>query len=219
MIMRQFDLHEFLGYIAPGMLLLVGIRYVLPETEAILPMSGITFGEFGIGIVLAYVVGQLLQTIGNGLEMLWWWLWGGMPTDWLRTGKHEIIAPVQVANVEARVRKLLGDRSFKLAEINRKQWYAIIREVCAAISGMGRNVRIDVFNGYYGLCRGIAASMIVLLACGVMTNISAWGVHLALVVLIALAIYRMHRFAVHYGREVFVQFLQVPEKPDNQRKE
>jgi hypothetical protein len=214
--MRQFDLHEFLGYIAPGMLLLVGVRCIWPEAEKVLPLSGISFGEFGVGVVLAYVAGQLLQTIGNGIEKVWWWMWGGMPTDWLRTGKRELVASTQAARIESKVGRMLGSNSFKLADVNAKQWYSVTRQVCAAVAAAGRGVRIDVFNSYYGLCRGVAASLVVLVVWNLLTNLLAWKVHVALAVLLVLTVHRMHRYAVHYGREVFIQFLQLPESPDRE---
>ncbi len=211
--MRQFDFHELLGYIAPGMLLLVGVRCIWPEAEKALPVSGITFGEFGVGVVLAYAAGQLLQTVGNGIEKAWWKPWGGMPTDWIRSGKRELVAPAQFASVEARVGRMLGNDSFKFASVNAKHWYSITRQVYAAVAGAGRAARIDVFNGYYGLCRGIAASLAVLLVWSLLTALHAWMGHAALAVLLALAVYRMHHFGVLYGREVFVQFLALQDAP------
>lgn len=209
--MRDFDFHEFLGYIAPGMLLLVGVRCLWPDAEKVLPVSGITFGEFGIGVVLAYAAGQLLQTVGNGFEKVWWKAWSGMPTDWIRSGKHDLVAPAQAARIEIKIKRMLSNDSFAMGDCTAKQWYSITRQVCAAVSGASRSSRIDVFNGCYGLCRGIAASLLLLIACGLLLHFSAWRVHVALLVLLAMAIYRMHRFGVHYGREVFVQFLEIPE--------
>jgi len=212
--MRQFDLHEFLGYIAPGMLLLVGIRCIWPDAEKVLPVSSITFGGFGIGVVLAYAAGQLLQTLGNGIEKAWWGLWSGMPTDWLRTGKHELVAPEQSVRVEAKIKRMLANESFDISGISAKHWYSIIRQVYAAVAGAGRGTRIDVFNGHYGLCRGMAASLLVLVVCNLVTNLPAWKIHILLIILVGLSVFRMHQFGVRYGREVFVQFLELSDRQD-----
>lgn len=241
--MRQFDFHEFMGYIAPGMLLLVGIRCVWPEAESVIPIKDISFGAFGVGIVLAYAVGQLLQSIGNIVEKCWWWFWRGMPTDWIRTGKHKLVAPAQLAQVETKVGRLLGGGSFRLDGVDRKQWYSITRQICAAVSGAGRGGRIDIFNGHYGLCRGMASGLIVLVVLGTVITVARWISALAhaagqttqpttrpasellgcgwpglLVagVLLVLAVHRMHHFGVLYGREVFVQFLQLPDKQEKE---
>ena len=48
-------------------------------------------------MVLAYVVGHLIQALGNLIEQLFWALQGGMPTDWLRTNRHQLLAPTQVS--------------------------------------------------------------------------------------------------------------------------
>ncbi len=210
--MRQFDLHEFLGYIAPGMLLLVGIRYILPETEKLLPHDGISFGAFGIGVVLAYAAGQLLQTFGNGIETVWWKLWGGMPTDWVRTGKHRIVLPIQAAEVETKAARILGDESFKFSGVNAEGWNSVTRQIRAAIAAAGRAARLDAFIGYYGLCRGLVSSFLILLALNLLLHLHLWRIHAFLVALLLLAIYRMHRFGVRYGQEIFAQFLELPDR-------
>jgi len=236
--MRQFDFHEFMGYIAPGMLLLVGVWCVWPQVEAAVPIKDISFGAFGIGIVLAYAAGQLLQSVGNIVEECWWAFWGGMPTDWIRTRKHKLIAPAQLARVDVKVGRMLANGSFKSEAVDRRQWYSITRQICAAVSAAGRGSRIDIFNGHYGLCRGMASGLVVLLILGPAittarripalaplagsttqpyTNPASellgcgWPGLLIACVLLVLAIHRMHHFGVLYGREVFVQFLQLPE--------
>lgn len=216
--MRQFDLHEFLGYIAPGMLLLVGISIVWPEGREALKLTDLSIGGLGVGVVVAYAVGQLLQAVGNGIESLWWRLWGGAPTDWLRTKKHELIDPDQAARVEEKVSVMLGKQGFALQpSISRGAWYSITREVYAAVSAAGLSRRIDIFNGNYGLCRGIAAGLAVVAIWSVAVDWAAWQLHLATIGLFVLAVYRMHLFGVRYGREVFVQFLRGPNKKGDEQ--
>jgi len=213
--MRQFDFHEFLGYIAPGMLLLIGVICIWPDGEKVLPVTDITFGAFGVGVVLAYAAGQLIQAFGNVIEKRFWWFWGGMPTDWIRTCKHELIAPTQRERVKANVARMLNRNSFEFDDVTAKRWYSITRQVYAAVAGADRAVRVDVFNGHYGLCRGTTASLLFLLAMSLLVNWHTWKVHVMLVSLFFLAIYRMHRFGVHYGRELFVQFLELPDSQEN----
>ena len=61
---------------------------------------------------------------------------------------------------------MLADGSFKSEAVDRRQWYSVTRQICAAVSGAGRGSRIDVFNGHYGLCRGMASGLVVLLILG-----------------------------------------------------
>lgn len=229
--MRQFDLHEFLGYITPGMLLILGIRCLLPDAEKVLPLNSLSLGEFGVGVVLAYAGGQLLQSIGIIVEKCWWWFWGGMPSDWVRTGKHELITVAQLTQVESGVRRLSGGNCITLASLDQKQWYRVTRQICAAISGAGRSRRIDIFNGHYGLCRGLVSCLVVLLILCVGSAVSGaifpqtsalsversllngWSGILIAGALLIPSVHQMHHFGVLYAREVFVQFIELPMSP------
>jgi hypothetical protein len=58
--------------------------------------------------------------------------------------------------------------------------------------------------------RGIAAAAIVsTVAVLIVRGWDAWPIALTFAVAAGLGLYRMHRFAVHYARETFVQFLNV----------
>ncbi len=217
--MKEFDFYGTAGVIAPGMVFIVGLVLLFfpDHSKDLVAISSVSLGSLGVGLILAYVAGQLLQAIGNAVETGWWWFWGGMPTDWVRSGKHEIIAPSQRTMLEGRVRLSVSDPAFALSNATAKQWYAITRQVYAAVEAAKQNNRVDIFNGNYGLCRGIAAGLIVLLVASAIMHWRAWKVEVILAVLISLAIYRMHRFAVRYAREVFVQYLQLPAAANNGR--
>lgn len=211
--MKDFDFYEVIGVIAPGMVLVVGavLLFFPDQHQYLLSIANVSLGSLGVGLILAYVAGQLLQAVGNGLETVWWWLWGGMPTDWIRSGKHDLVATSQRDSVQMRVRGMLNSPVFDLSTSDKRHWYSITRQIYAAVSAAGRATRVDIFNGNYGLCRGIAAGFLLLLAWSAFVNWRAWQIEAVLAILISLAIYRMHRFGVRYGRELFLQYLQLPE--------
>ena len=210
--MKEFDFYGTVGVIAPGMVMVLGtvVLFFPSDGNALLAVANLSLGSLGVGLIVAYVAGQLLQAIGNGVEAVWWRLWGGMPTDWIRTGKHEIVAPAQRERVQSRVREVISDPSFVLSRVTAKNWYSITRQIYAAVAAANRSNRVDIFNGNYGLCRGIAAALLLLLAGAVVAHWWEWNIELVLALLLALAVYRMHRFGVRYGRELFVQYLQLP---------
>ena len=211
--MKEFDFYEVTGVIAPGMVLLVGAALLFfPEQhQSLISIANLSLGSLGVGLVLAYVAGQLLHAVGNGLETVWWWFWGGMPTDWIRSAKHDLVASNQRDLIRTRLRATLNAPTFELSTVDAGGWYAITRQMYAAIAAAGRSARLDIFNGNYGLCRGIAAGLLLLFTWSIILDWRAWRVETALAVLIALALYRMHRFGVQYGRELCVQYLQLPE--------
>jgi len=215
--MYKFDFYEIIGVIAPGMMVLIGgIVLIYPgQYEKIVSFANLSIGGLGVGLLLAYVAGQLVQAIGNGIEKIWWKLCGGMPTDWLRTGTRHLIADAQRDLVQVRLNQMLRKSGFELNNtIDPKQWYSITRQIYAVVSAAKRSARVDTFNGNYGLCRGIISSVFVLLVFVGSVNFCEWRIELSLLVIFALALYRMHHFGILYARELFVQFLAIDLVPD-----
>lgn len=212
--MKDFDFYEVMGVIAPGMIIVLGtcLLFFPNQQDKLAQIANASIGGLGVGLLASYVVGQLLQAVGNFVENIWWGLWGGMPTDWIRTGKHTLLAETQRVRVQTRVRSMLKDDRVEVSPaMPREQWYSIARQIYATVAAAGRSARADKFNGIYGLCRGMAAAFLVLLVAGVAVDWRVGKIELILFLLMAGAIYRMHRFGRNYGREVFVQFLQASE--------
>lgn len=213
--MRQFDFYEFTGILAPGATVLTGAVFLFPGWGLPTLIKDTSVGGLGVFVVLAYVLGHLVQAVGNGIESAWWKLWGGMPTDWLRTKPDRLLAPSQITALEKAVKERLGLDDLQIAHSNAGQWYAVTRQVYAEVAGAGRAARIDVFNGNYGLNRGIGAGLVVVLVIALINWPVDWTFAGGVTAALSLAIYRMHRFARHYAREVFVQFLQLPAREFN----
>jgi hypothetical protein len=214
--MRQFDFYEFTGIFAPGATALAGMLLLAPDFIAPETIKDFSVGGLGLFIVLAYVLGHLTQAVGNGIEWAWWRLCRGMPTDWLRTKPDCLLAPSQFAALEKAIKVHLRLDDIRIVESTREQWYAVTRHVYAAVAGAGRAARVDVFNGNYGLNRGIGAGLLVVLVIALINRPVDLSIVGGVAVALILAIFRMHRFARHYARELFVQFLQLPER-ENQK--
>ncbi len=220
--MRKLEFYEFVGVVAPGALLLFGLANIFQDVNSLLHDKQITFGELGLFLILAYIAGHLVQGIGNGVERVWWACSGGWPTDWVRTGKHQILAPAQLKILPLRVQENLRiSCPDQLSDLGKSEWWNITRQAYAAVKKAGMSGRVDTFNGNYGMFRGIAASLVVLLCVALAEleshNYRMYGV---LAVAAGLALLRMHRFGVHYARELFVQFLNlVPGESKAMKKE
>lgn len=210
--MKQFDFYEFTGILAPGALFLAGLIYLWPDLFRFDSFKDVSVGGFGFFVLLAYAAGHLVQAVGNIIESMWWKAFHGMPTDWVRRSTQSLLAPAQID----RLRSLLGARlrlnvPESLSDMTGAAWYAITRQIYAAVNAEGRAQRIDTFNGNYGLNRGLVAASSAL-ALLVLTG-EPQQLRLCLIFLLVAIVagIRMHRFAKHYARELFVQFLQLPE--------
>lgn len=205
--MKTFDFYEFAGVLCPGVVVLFAAALIVPEFGPILRDQSVTVGDLGLFVVLSYVAGHLVQAFGNLLENRIWMAFGGMPSDWVRTGKHSLLSNQQIATVAERVKDQTGK---PLGELTDKEWYAVTRSVYVAVSAAGRAGRIDTFNGNYGLFRGLTAAFLFSAVMVLATCACKWGAVVILLACALLAATRMHRFGVHYARELFIQFLRLP---------
>lgn len=211
--MKTFDFYEFTGILVPGAVTLVGVLLIYPQFHTTFFSSDISVGDLGLFVVLAYAAGHLTQAVGNGIAWLWWQAWQGMPTDWVRTRHHHLLAESQVRALQAKLSSELNEQTMiDAATLTSRSWYSLTRQIYAALAAQSRSSRVDMFNGNYGLNRGIASAL--LIGMGLLLFVHGfiyWQTILIILVSVGVALYRMHRFGVLYAREVFVQFLQLPE--------
>lgn len=209
--MRKFDFYEFTGILTPGVLLLAGFNYLYPGITAPENISNISVGGLGIFTLLAYVTGHLVQAVGNWLEKAWWNTAGGMPTDWIRSGKQKLLGDAQLAKLKVDLQQRLGlTLPDDLSQISVGDWIGITRQVYAAVAAAKRAARIDTFNGNYGLHRGLFAAAVVLLIVSFLSSEASYALQGVILVIAVVSSTRMHLFGKHYGRELFTQFLQLP---------
>lgn len=210
--MKQFDSYEIAGVIAPGVVVLVAAGLIWPEYLGNIQRLDVTVGGLGLTVLLAYVAGHLLQAIGNLFEMVWWKIRGGWPSDWPRSGKGNLLANAQMAKLQERIRVDLGYADLRIdSGLPAQSWLPIFSQIYAIIRAAGKDGRAHTFNGNYGLFRGIvAAALVSSLALLIVHGWGAWRIALAFALAAGLALFRMHRFAVHYARETYVQFLALP---------
>jgi hypothetical protein len=84
--------YEQVGLVIPGSVLLFGLLLYFPALNAFLGKDGVSVGQFGIFVLLAYAAGHLIAAGGNLLEMILWRPFGGMPTNWIT--KASLVARV-----------------------------------------------------------------------------------------------------------------------------
>lgn len=208
--MKQFDFYEFTGILAPGVILLYAISLRFPGVTPFMSSQQLSVGDLGLFIVLAYVAGHLVQSLGNLIEWGFWKPFGGMPSNWVVAGRTPgYLNAQQVEALHAKVEQAVGLTLQKpLAAMSDDQWKPVVGSIYAAVYAAGRSGRVDVFNGNYGLLRGVGSALLVAaVLCLVGKSGSHWGAASGVLALAALAFVRMYRFGRHYARELFLQFL------------
>lgn len=208
--MKEFNYYEFVGILIPGSILLYGASIIFSNIGPFLFVQNLSFGDFGIFFILAFALGHLAHIFGNGLEYVWWKTFGGMPTDWIRTGKFNFLGKKTREDIAARIRDRIGGPDFSFDKIDSKEWYSITRRIYAAVEGAERAGRADKFNGNYSLFRGMATAFLILAILILIHNQHNWEWSVGCLIASLGAVYRMNRFGKNYARELFAQFLQIP---------
>lgn len=210
---RTFDFYEYAGIIVPGAILIVGLVWLFPQLHPFLSKDGLTFGEFGVFVIIAYATGQLVQGLGNLIEQVFWRACRGIPTTrMLKRGAY--LDPRQHQRLLEQLHLSFNLAHADLLKQRTAMQLPVVRQMYAAVAEAKRNQRIDIFLGNYGLARGLAAAILVLLALEVAT---LRGVipSAVLVILLLLALQRMFRFGRHYAAELATQFVTVAAQQDN----
>lgn len=208
--MKTLDQYEFTGILVPGVIALYGLARMFPEKVGLVGEKDFSVGELGLFVVLAYAAGHLVQSIGNLVEVVFWRIRGGMPTDWVRNKDRTYLSTEQTPALEGRISILYPNMATKtIADRSKNDWGGLTKQIYAIVEAAGRSRRVDLFNGNYGMFRGIAAALIVCMAGAAFSNYNSASCLILLGVLTVLALFRMNRFAVHYARELFIQFINL----------
>lgn len=201
---EQFDPYEYVGVIVPGSVAIFGAIYLYPDVKSVFGASEVNVGGLGLFLIASFVVGHLIQGLGNLLEIAWWWPQGGMPSDWVLKANQKLIDPSQRTRLIEICRQKMG---VEVERLTPRQWYPVVREIYAAIETAGRSKRIDAFNRTYGLLRGITAGCLVFALLAFVTRPDRLELWIGGLFVAAVAAYRMGRFGRRYAREVFVAYL------------
>jgi hypothetical protein len=213
--MNKLTFYEQVGIVIPGAVVLFGLLFFVPSLKELLAKDGVSVGQLGIFLLLSYAAGHLLAGLGNIGERLWR-LVGGMPSNWIVQAQTTLLSNEQRESLPKKIHARLGLTVPAVVGMDQKKWFPISRQIYSDVERNGKRDRIDAFNGNYGLNRGLAAGCFVL-AC-VAFVFGNWPVGVGLLVLCGLYAYRAYRFGVHYGRELYVQFLSMGDTPGKPRK-
>lgn len=208
--MKQFEFYELTAIIVPGTLFIIGISLVSPEIAVYFQKPTFGIGDWGILVIIAYGIGHLIQGVGNFLEDVYWTILGGKPTDWIRTNKHYLLSDGLRLELESCLSKELEkEGTQKISALKKDAWESIVNLINNRVKNSDYYQRVYKFNGNYGLMRGIAASVLILICITLLSSPTIKKETIYLVVVFALSIWRMHRFGNYFARELFVSYINL----------
>lgn len=205
------SLYEYLGIIIPGSCFLFGLFFVLPEIRQVFLREGFSLSVLVLFLLIAYAAGHLISDVGDLIEKVWWKLQGGMPTEWPTVEGRNFLSDNQRQRLLVLIRARLDLDIDRITGLRGSEWKPILALMHADLAAAGRAGRIDMINADYGLSRGIAAATLTVAGLNLLLNIRDWDTTLGFALAGGIALFRMHRSAVHYGKEMILQFLQLPE--------
>ncbi len=131
--MKDFDPYEYVGVIAPGAVIAIGLFVQWPAAKQVLLAKEFSLGEFGIFLIFAFIIGHLVQALGNGIERLFFAPVGGMPTNWMLRESCALISPSQRDRVFSKI-SLAQNQTIEPQVISKSHWYALTREIYALVA-------------------------------------------------------------------------------------
>jgi hypothetical protein len=208
--MKDFDYYEFAGLLAPGALISIYLIWKYPDLDRLFTGKDLALGDFGLFIVIAFILGHIIQGLGNVFEKRWWAMFGGMPSLWVRGQNNKLLGPYQTGVFERKAIKALKlNPKTKLSDYSDKDLYDLNRRIYTYVSLKTKTTRIDIFNGNYGLNRGIAVGFLVIAIATTSSELQNAGYGALFLACAVIATYRMHRFGITYAKELINTFLQV----------
>jgi len=206
--MKQFEYYEFIAVLIPGVILLYGLSLVFKEVTLVFGQN-ISLGGFGLFFIISFAVGHLLQAFGNIFESVYWRFNSGMPTDWIRSGKGSLFDEATREELGKRIQQHFKLKDFNFDEVSCGEWNSIVRQIYIQVEKQEQNRRVDIFNSYYGLFRGMSVSFFILSICILIKSVHLWPWVIFCLALLAVSMFRMHRFSRYYAKELFLQFIQL----------
>ena len=171
---RKFSFYEQIGILIPGGVLLFGLLFYIPDLQTIIAKEGIGLGALGVFIIVAYAAGHAVAALGNIIDSWYWKAVGGMPSNWVIGEKPKLLSPAQIASLEQRVKQRFGLDIPPLKDIQPTAWYAVTRQIYSDAERYGKPERVDIFNGNYGLNRGLGAAMLALIPVSIIADPHRW---------------------------------------------
>ena len=194
--MEKLGIYEYVAVIVPGVAFLFGLGVVLPDSHlfhtVLLPHD---LGTATVHLFLAFALGHLLQVVGQLLHEHYWSDFQGLPTDWPFSREHQELSP----DMQAVVLCAAGQHRAE----NLIDWRRAVATARSLVMTDGIAHRLETFQANYGMFRSIAVASILLLFVTPWGRLDVWKTCPVILAVTTVSVLGMHRFGVHYARELF----------------
>jgi hypothetical protein len=214
--------YECLEVLVPGAFF-TGCLMAIYQHPAVASVNEWTIGAVVIFALISYAVGHLVQTLSNTIEKYWWRAVGGMPLDWVRSGKKQLLPDNKVTELERHVRvKLHLGPDFKIAEQDGGGWYFLVRQIHGMVVDGRPSQRASYLDTCMAINRGLACAVFALAILYLLNDpfvdpskidiedFSRFYIGAVVFMVGMLTLFRMQRFGVQYALELFAQFILLP---------
>lgn len=213
MKLKELTFYEQAAVLVPGSIFVFGLLLLLPELRPLFAEKGITVGGLGLFLIIAYALGHLVATAGNLFEAVIWWPIGGMPSGWLRAKRTRLLTAKQHHSVLTKLNARHGLALTSLRGVDRSDWRAYFDLIYCDVRKNGSTPRLETMLGNYGLNRGLAAALLILLVVAFFRQPAHQAWYLAaLAAAFAGYTIRMMRFGLYWAKEVYLAFMLLPDQ-------
>ncbi len=207
-VAKSFDAYEIISVVTPGVVVTLFLAMEWTGLRALLGDKGLSIGDLGLFVLVAFVLGHLVQALGNVAEYPVW-LFRGLPTNLVRSEKQTLISSTQRKALITAVTAMEG-APIDFKKTRRREWYAITARAYSRVQAAGRSAKVDICNRNYGLSRGLFAALLVCLAWYAVAHRDRIDALVGLTVALLAAAWRMHGAGIHYARSLFLTFIDLP---------
>jgi len=189
----KFSIYDILSNLIPGFLIFFAISLQFSYS--------FNNADFTVVIVLSYIIGYLNNTISSWSEGIFYWSWGGKPSDQLLLGKN--IWKVKFYDNE-KVKEYLKNESNNSSPSFDDLFQIAMRYAIA-------NERVAEFNSNYALSRNLIISFLI---SSVILNIKYWfnmWILIVSVLLIVIIWLRAKQRGFYFAREVLNTYIKIKE--------
>jgi hypothetical protein len=187
----KFSAYDILSSLIPGFILFGVMAYVFNY-------------DYDVDLILiytagAFLLGYIVNALGSWLEDVYYFTWGGKPSEMLLKGKG--IWKVKLSET-AKIKQLLTDDCFK----ENPQESDLFSVACRYVNSHNPNSRSRDFNAHYAFSRTVLTVVLISTILLLIHNYCDWRFYLLFVLLFVVWL-RAKQRGYYYAKEVLSEYL------------